>query len=45
MVKDEKQWDWLVEIVSKLEELMITRVSPETRGGANADTGSMEGKM
>jgi hypothetical protein len=45
MVEDEKQWDWLLEIESKLEELMIMRVSPEKGGGASADNGLMEEKM
>jgi hypothetical protein len=47
MVKDEKQWDWLIVIAieSKLKELMIMRVSPEKRGGASANNGFMEEKM
>ena len=45
MVEDEKQWDWLLEIESKLEELMIMRESPEKGGGANEDKGFMERGM
>jgi predicted secreted hydrolase len=37
MVEDEKQWDWLTAIATKLEELMIMRVSPEKGGGASAN--------
>jgi hypothetical protein len=39
LAEDENQWDWLLAIESKLEKLMIMKVSPEKGGGANADNG------
>jgi hypothetical protein len=29
LAEDENQWEWLLEIESKLEELMIIKISPE----------------
>jgi hypothetical protein len=42
MEDDEKQWDWITKIESKLEELMIMRVSPEMVGGASTNNASIE---
>ena len=45
LLEDKKQREWQERAVAKLEKLMSTWESPETGGGANAETGTMEGKM
>ena len=45
LAEDENQWEWLLEIESKLEELMIMKISPEKGGGENRNNGFKEERM
>ena len=45
LAEDENQWEWLLEIESKLEELMIMKISPEKGGGKNGNNVFKEERM